>query len=75
VGESSPGAQLRGTEARGNVIEQTYFDGYKAHAAMETHTAAQVKGTRPRSGPRPRRRFRPRTRLPARSVSTPTTCG
>ncbi len=29
------------------VVEQTYLDGYKAHAAMETHTAlAQVEGNK-----------------------------
>jgi isoquinoline 1-oxidoreductase len=29
------------------VVEQTYFDGYKAHAAIETHTAlAQVEGNK-----------------------------
>ena len=29
------------------VVEQTYLDGYKAHSAMETHTAlAQVEGTK-----------------------------
>jgi len=29
------------------VVEQTYLDGYKAHAALETHTAlAQVEGNK-----------------------------
>ena len=41
-GELEAGAKLADI-----VIEQTYFDGYKAHAAMETHTAlAKVEGNK-----------------------------
>ncbi len=36
-----------GRELTDILVEQTYLDGYKAHAAIETHTAlAQVKGDR-----------------------------
>ena len=42
------GGDLRkGQEQAGIVIEQRYLDGYKAHAAIETHTAlAKVEGDR-----------------------------
>jgi nicotinate dehydrogenase subunit B len=42
----SPGGQLdEGEKQSETVVEQTYLDGYKAHAAIETHTAlANVEG-------------------------------
>jgi nicotinate dehydrogenase subunit B len=42
------GGQLEeGQKLADIVVEQTYLDGYKAHAAMETHTAlAQVEGNK-----------------------------
>ena len=37
----------KGEKLAAIVVEQTYLDGYKAHAAMETHTAlAQVEGNK-----------------------------
>ncbi len=42
----APGGQLEeGEKQAETVVEQTYLDGYKAHAAIETHTAlAHVEG-------------------------------
>ncbi len=51
AGKGSPAAQggnlAEGEKLAEIVIEQTYLDGYKAHSAMETHTAlAQVEGNK-----------------------------
>jgi len=42
---SQAGSLAKGEEISKTIIERTYFDGYKAHAPIETHTAlAKIEG-------------------------------